>query len=129
MSETSAATRPTGAARVISPRTPEQAEAAAEQQLLRDLEQAASAPSARPPLRALGLLGGHEGEFVVDLGAPLCGKDVRTARDVLKRADAYGVSVRDLTVCGEPATEETKSAVRPLRPGVAGKWAGRASCS
>ncbi|MGP3951281.1 hypothetical protein [Streptomyces sp. 7N604] len=47
-------------------------------------------------MRALGGLGTYEGEFVVNLDNPLCGKDARTARDVPKRADTYGVRVHDL---------------------------------
>lgn len=99
---------------MISPRAPGQAGAGVEQRLLRDLEQAAAGPTGRPPLRALGLMGGYEGEFVVDLGAPLCGRDVRTARDVLKRADPYGVRVRDLTGPLHRSEEDTVAYLRRL---------------
>ena len=99
---------------MISPRIPGQAGAGAEQRLLRDLEQAAAGPSGRPPLRALGLMGGYEGEFVVDLGAPLCGRDVRAARDVLKRADPYGVRVRELTGPLHRSEEDTVAYLRRL---------------
>lgn len=75
-------TRPADTVRhVISPRTPGQAGPASEQWLLRELEQVSSAPCGKPPLRALGLLGGYEGEFGADLDAPRCARDVRTARD------------------------------------------------
>ncbi|MCZ1011867.1 hypothetical protein [Streptomyces lydicus] len=92
---------------VVGPRSPAEHDTGAEQRLLRDLKAAAAGPSNRPLLRPLGGLGTYEGEFVVDLDATLCGKDVRTARDVLKRADAYGVRLHDLTSPLDLTTAQT----------------------
>ncbi|WNI19994.1 hypothetical protein [Actinacidiphila sp. ITFR-21] len=88
---------PRPAARVISPRAAGDQTDSAEDRLLRDLQTAAGRPSGRPPLFPLGGLGTYEGEFVVDLAVPMCGRDVRDARTVLKRADPWGVGVHDLT--------------------------------
>ncbi|MEV8544395.1 hypothetical protein [Streptomyces sp. NPDC051572] len=88
---------PQPAARVIGPRAAGDQTERAEERLLRDLRTVAGRPSGRPPLLPLGGLGTYEGEFVVDLAVPMCGRDVRDARTVLKRADPWGVGVRDLT--------------------------------
>lgn len=48
-----------------------------------------------PALRALGGLGGQEGERVVDLDAPLLGHTTREIRDLLKRGDTFGLHLRD----------------------------------
>ncbi|MCM2431044.1 hypothetical protein [Streptomyces sp. RKAG337] len=88
---------PDPARTVIAPRSPADQDHSAQERLLRDLKLAGGEPSGRPALRALGGLGTYENEFVVDLDAELRGRDVRTARDVLKRADLYGLRIHDVT--------------------------------
>ncbi|MGW0604157.1 hypothetical protein [Streptomyces sp. NPDC002640] len=48
-----------------------------------------------PALKALGGIGRQEGERVVDLDAPLLGRATREIRDLLKRGDSFGLSIRD----------------------------------
>jgi hypothetical protein len=69
----------------------------AEERLLRELQEAVDRPVGRPALRPLGGLGTYEGELVVDLAAPLLGRDVRDARAVLKRSEPRGVGLREIT--------------------------------
>ncbi|MFJ9580688.1 hypothetical protein ACIRQF_30395 [Streptomyces sp. NPDC101191] len=85
------------AGRVIGPRAAADQLDDVETRLIGDLHAAVERPVGRPALRPLGGLGTYEGEFVVDLAASLCGRDVRDARAVLKRAERWGVGVRELT--------------------------------
>ncbi|MFJ4679084.1 hypothetical protein [Kitasatospora sp. NPDC088783] len=48
-----------------------------------------------PALLVLGGDGGREGERIVDLDAPLLGHTTREIRDLLKRADPFGLHLKD----------------------------------
>ncbi|MET7489380.1 TniQ family protein [Streptomyces sp. NPDC005538] len=62
--------------------------------LLRDLLQGGR--GRRPALGPLGMMGSYEGEVTVDLGADLFGHPLRTTRDLLKRADPFGLQIRNV---------------------------------
>ncbi|MDH6128799.1 hypothetical protein [Kitasatospora sp. GP82] len=65
-----------------------------ESELIEDLR-GRSAHEDRAGLMPLGGLGAYEGTLAVDLGASFLGRPLRTSRDLLRRADPWGVRPDD----------------------------------